>query len=320
MNEAWVHPYVNNMDVVLPTANPWTRPYLPYEANGGSNVYAQVAHGDIANKEVRPDVYVTVHKMINPVSLGRFVEPRPSAAPTERTWDQGPKPKPAPEPEFKFIKPEEPDEDVLKAKKEKTAKANKEKAKKEKAAKDEEAAKPDEEAAGVVPEKKEAKKPTEEEEKTAELDKKEADKAAEEAEKKEKEEDETKAKLAKEAEKVNGKAKKTEAAAETPAAEETAPAKEEAPAAKEEAPAAKEEAPAAAEPAAAALSQKKLLAQKKSKADGDKKAEKKDGEPVPAPEKVHILEPHEYKEKADTNTPNIRTTFYGKKEVKKAQI
>lgn len=37
---------------------------------------------------------------------------------------------------------------------------------------------------------------------------------------------------------------------------------------------------------------------------------------MPAPEKVHVLEPMEYKEKADTNTPNKRTTFYDKKTVK----
>jgi len=57
----------------------------------------------------------------------------------------------------------------------------------------------------------------------------------------------------------------------------------------------------------------KVLTQVASKADGDKKEEKKDDEAPKAPEKVHILEPVEYKEKADTNTPNIRTTFYDKK-------
>lgn len=62
------------------------------------------------------------------------------------------------------------------------------------------------------------------------------------------------------------------------------------------------------------------------KADGDKKAEgdKKEGDDVvaviPDPEKVHVLEPTEYKEKADTNTPNTRTTFYDKKNVKKSQV
>jgi len=42
MDETWVHPFTSGLDVVLPTANPWTRPYLPYNSNGGSNAYAQV--------------------------------------------------------------------------------------------------------------------------------------------------------------------------------------------------------------------------------------------------------------------------------------
>ena len=29
------------------------------------------------------------------------------------------------------------------------------------------------------------------------------------------------------------------------------------------------------------------------------------------PEKVHILEPEVYQNRANTNVPNIRTTFYG---------
>jgi len=54
--------------------------------------------------------------------------------------------------------------------------------------------------------------------------------------------------------------------------------------------------------------------------DGEAKKEKgKDDEAAPAaPEKVHVIEWEEYKEKADTNTPNIRTTFYDKKSAKKA--
>merc|ERR1712153_146882 len=64
MDETWVHPFTSGLDVVLPTANPWTRPYLPYNSNGGNNVYAQrepvavpvaaqIASKDIANHEVR---------------------------------------------------------------------------------------------------------------------------------------------------------------------------------------------------------------------------------------------------------------------------
>merc|ERR1712086_994865 len=54
---------------------------------------------------------------------------------------------------------------------------------------------------------------------------------------------------------------------------------------------------------------KKTLAQVKE--DGDKKEEKK--EPVAAPEKVHVIEPTVYQDKANTNSPNLRTTFYDKK-------
>merc|ERR1712153_20067 len=144
MDETWVHPFTSGLDVVLPTANPWTRPYLPYNSNGGNNVYAQrepvavpvaaqIASKDIANHEVRPDVYVTVHKLLNPVALGRFREPRPDEAPTEQTWDDGPKPKEAPKPEFKFKAPKEVDEEDVMAKRLADAAANVEKGKKAKA-------------------------------------------------------------------------------------------------------------------------------------------------------------------------------------------
>lgn len=83
-------------------------------------MYSQLKHKhrmqDIANKEVRPDVYVPVHKMIDPVAMGRFREPRPEEAPEERVWDDGPKPKEEPTPPFKFKMPEVPDEEDLKAK------------------------------------------------------------------------------------------------------------------------------------------------------------------------------------------------------------
>ena len=85
----------------------------------------------------------------------------------------------------------------------------------------------------------------------------------------------------------------------------------------------------AAEPAEEAARAKKeqdekaSFAQVKAKEDGD--AEKKEGDAeekpkMPDPEKVHVLEPVEYKEKADTNTPWLRTTFYDKKNVNKSQI
>lgn len=135
MEDTWVHPFSNNQDVVLPTPNPWTRPYLPYSSNGGLNAYSQMEaapNKDIANKEVRPDVYVTVHKYLNPVAMGRYREPREMEAPVERSWDEGPAEKPAPKPEFKFKKPEEPDEDALKEKRLAKAEENKAKAKAEK--------------------------------------------------------------------------------------------------------------------------------------------------------------------------------------------
>ena len=37
MDETWVHPFTTSLDVVLPTANPYTRPYTPYTYNGGEH-------------------------------------------------------------------------------------------------------------------------------------------------------------------------------------------------------------------------------------------------------------------------------------------
>lgn len=78
MDNHFVHPFSADQDVVLPTPNPWTRPYLPWKDNGGSNVYAQynAPKKDIANKEVRPDVYVEAHKHLNPIAMGRYREHR----------------------------------------------------------------------------------------------------------------------------------------------------------------------------------------------------------------------------------------------------
>jgi len=103
MDNTWVHPFSADQNVVMPTANPWTRPYLPWNENGGSNWLGHRASmQDIANKEVRPDVYVKVHSMINPVSMGRFREPRVEEPTEERTWDDGPAPKEEEKPEWKF--------------------------------------------------------------------------------------------------------------------------------------------------------------------------------------------------------------------------
>lgn len=283
MDETWVHPFTSGLDVVLPTANPWTRPYLPYNSNGGNNVYAQrepvavpvaaqIASKDIANHEVRPDVYVTVHKLLNPVALGRFREPRPDEAPTEQTWDDGPKPKEAPKPEFKFKAPKEVDEEDVMAKRLADAAANVEKGKKAKAKADDASFKHDPEDKA---------KPVEGEEKK---EKKEEEKEEEEGEKKDTPK-EKEAKALKESEKKKEK-KEEEEAKEADANEK------------------KEE-----KPKESLQQVKKTLAQVKE--DGDKKEEKK--EPVAAPEKVHVIEPTVYQDKANTNSPNLRTTFYDKK-------
>ena len=289
MDETWVHPFTSDLDVVLPTANPWTRPYLPYNSNGGSNVYAQqeapvsapMKKTDIANKEVRPDVYVTVHKLINPVAMGRFREPRPDEVPPTRTWDDGPAPKEAPKPEFKFEKPKEVDEEAVLEKRKAEAAANVAKGKAEKAAKDKAAAEhdPEEKAKGEGSEK--AEKPEKKEEKEEKETPKE--KEAEEGEGEE-------------------KPKKEEKKEEKPKEEKKEEKKEE------------------EKPKEALTQAKKTLAQVATKEDGDKKEEKK--EAPAAPEKVHVLEPTVYQDAANTNTPNMRTTFYDKKsqkEDKKAQ-
>merc|ERR1712161_116253 len=190
--------------------------------------------------------YVTVHKLLNPVAMGRFREPRPSEAPTEQTWDDGPKPKEAPKPEFKFKAPKEVDEEAVMAKRLSDAAANVEKGKKAKNKADDASFKHD-------PEKKDTPK------------EKEAKALKESEKKKDKKEEEE----AKEADANEKKEKKEESLQQV----------------------------------------KKTLAQVKE--DGDKKEEKK--EPVAAPEKVHVLEPTVYQDKANTNTPNTRTTFYDKK-------
>jgi len=55
MENKFVHPFSAEQDVVLPTPNPWTRPYLPWEANGGSNVYSQVVSKDISENGINTE-------------------------------------------------------------------------------------------------------------------------------------------------------------------------------------------------------------------------------------------------------------------------
>lgn len=274
MESDFVHPFSSKQPPVEPIPDTNVRPYLPYESNGASNVYSQIEQSDIANKEVRPDVYTTVHKEINPVAMGRFREPRVPEPPKDRSWDEGPKPKEKVE-EFKFKKPEEPDEDELKAKREAKAEEGKEKAKKEKEDKEAEANKPDEDAATApAAAKSDEKKETEADKKKADNEKEDDKKAAEEGEK----EEEKDAKKKEESEKKDDKKEKKD-------------------------------------------DKKEALVQTHSKGDKkDEEGEKKEAAPIGEPEKVHVLEPVEYKEKADTNTPNIRTTFYNKSTKKAEKI
>lgn len=74
-----VHGFANSM--VEPLA--WPRKQEPYAPNGSGPkahgpapappalAYAQRMKKDIANKEIRPDVYSTVHSMVNPTALWR---------------------------------------------------------------------------------------------------------------------------------------------------------------------------------------------------------------------------------------------------------
>ena len=315
MDSAWVHPFSSDQDVVLPTANPWTRPqYTPFMDNGKDNVYTfgQLEHqkGDIANHEVRPDVYVTVHKMLNPVALGRFREPRPDDAPEpERTWEDGAKPKEPEEEPYKFVKPKEVDEEAVMAKRKAEAAKNKAKAKAEKEKKDEKDAQPDEDAKDAP--KPEKKKSTEEEtpkEKEAkEQSEAEEKKAAEAAETEEKEKPKKAKKEKKEEEKQEEEKPAEEEKPEEKPKEEKKEEKKEEPKKEEPKKEEKKEEPKKEE-------KKESLAQIKAKDDEKKDEEKKE---VAAPEKVHILEPTVYQDKANTNTPNLRTTFYDKKSEKK---
>lgn len=62
--------------------------HMPFEVQKPNDQFG--AHPDskkdIANKEVRPDVYQTVYKMVDPVPERRKQNP-----PKPRTWDEGPK-------------------------------------------------------------------------------------------------------------------------------------------------------------------------------------------------------------------------------------
>lgn len=50
MDNKFVHPYANDMDVVEAHANPWTRPYLPYHYNGDISYYEKLENDAAAEK------------------------------------------------------------------------------------------------------------------------------------------------------------------------------------------------------------------------------------------------------------------------------
>lgn len=192
MESDYVWPFAHKFKVVEPTPNPWLRPYLPYEANGGSNVYAQIDQvpkapteaKDISHKEVRPDVWNVVHQHLNPVALGRFREPRAEEAPEVRTWDEGPKPKEKPS-EFHLKKEVEVDEEAHQAEAREKQNENIKKHKEEVNKKEEEDSAPDAEAIAKQPKKGSSKKDEDEEKRDKAIEKEEA-KAGEDAEKDEK--------------------------------------------------------------------------------------------------------------------------------------
>jgi len=111
---------IHDLNVLSPFADrPTTLGDAP-PPNGFKNwgSFAQIAPKnpaetkDIANKEVRPEVYYHVHDIVSPVAWGRFREPREKSAPEVKTWDDGPAPKPKPEQDESqkdFVPPEEPD-------------------------------------------------------------------------------------------------------------------------------------------------------------------------------------------------------------------
>lgn len=305
-------------------AIPQGRQSYSYNNNGWLNT-AQVAANpeqkkDIRNtNEVRPDVWHVVHDSISSTPL-----PRPKEAPAAKPeWAEYKPAKGLPEEKPK-AKEEAKDEDELKAAAKEKAAATAAKIKSDKAAED--AADDADAAKGSKPSKKAAADEDAKDDKKKD-DKKDAGEEEKKEESKEEKKDDAKADA-----KADAKEEKKDAAPAKEEAKADAPAKEEA---KADAPAkfaqktavvqkkeVKVEAKPAAKPDAKPAAKP---AEKKPEAKEAKKEEKppkksflmmEDDEeakkPV-APEKVHILEPHEYKEKADTNIPNIRTTFYDKK-------
>merc|ERR1712151_672487 len=76
MGDEEVHGFASDNVDALPSLR---RDVLPAMNGGGPNgwgsTYSFADKNDIANHEVRPDVWVEVHKMINPASVYRSPEP-----------------------------------------------------------------------------------------------------------------------------------------------------------------------------------------------------------------------------------------------------
>ena len=200
-----VHGFANSM--VEPLA--WPRKQVPFAENGSGPKAHPPTHNepigaypqkmDIANKEVRPDVYTTVHSMVNPTALWRGNKAPKSNY--EAWWgDAGPPKTDLPAPACPTEEVEsEPDMAKLKAAKfmadekardEKAAKKEDEKQEKAiKAAEDEEAKEKAASAPAAAEEKKdeaaagEEKKEGEEEKKDGAEEKKDGDKPKEEEKK-----------------------------------------------------------------------------------------------------------------------------------------
>jgi hypothetical protein len=180
-----VHGFANSM--VEPIA--WPRSQAPFVPNGSDKkahratpdvTLSQKSKKDIANKEVRPDVWVTVHKLIDPVAHWRGKKAPKSNY--EDWWGEGPPPLQELE---KPKCPEELEEEPNKMQQKLKKQAKKAKAKK---------AKEDAEMPGDIEEKKEAKDdakaPAKGDAKDAKDEKKDEKEDAKEEEKKdEKEED-----------------------------------------------------------------------------------------------------------------------------------
>lgn len=121
-----VHGFASDNVDVLPSLRKDGAPAYNGSGEGAFPPAAFTQKNDIANKEVRPDVWVEVHKMINPASVHRAPNPpKPTYIPAppaggypKEPEAPNPTPKEADEHEKKAKAPPEPTEEEVKAKKE----------------------------------------------------------------------------------------------------------------------------------------------------------------------------------------------------------